>query len=97
MPSVTLSAAAQDADPTAIDVSWSSPGNGNAYSIYVGSQDGTMRPWIANAGAGSATFHGKHSQSYWFWASVKSGLGWTSASGTGLTKVPALNHGQVTS
>jgi murein DD-endopeptidase MepM/ murein hydrolase activator NlpD len=96
LPSVTLGAATQDADPTAIDVSWSSPGNGNVYTVFVGYQDGTMRPWIGNVGAGAATFHGRHGQSYWFWASVRTGLGWTSANGSPVTSVPKLNHGQVT-
>ena len=95
MPSVTVSAAAETDDPTAIDVSWSSPGNGNRYKVYVVFQDGTMKLWSGSSGAGSGVFHGRHGQSYWFWASVTTGLGWTDASGSPLTAVPNVNHGEV--
>ena len=92
MPNVTVSAVAQLDDPTAIDVSWASPGNGNAYNVYAVFQDGTIKLWMGNKGAGSNVFHGKHGQSYWFWASVTTGLGWTHASGSPVIAVPRLHH-----
>jgi murein DD-endopeptidase MepM/ murein hydrolase activator NlpD len=94
MPSVTVTAAAEADDPTAVDVSWSSPGAGNRYNVYAVFQDGTMKLWSGNVGAGSAVFHGKHGQSYWFWTSVTTGLGWTAASGSPVVAVPVLNHGE---
>ena len=94
MPNVSVTAAPEADDPTAIDVAWSSPGSGNRYSVYAVFQDGTMKPWAGNAGAGSAVFHGKPGQSYWFWASVTTGLGWTSANGSPVVAVPHLNHGE---
>jgi murein DD-endopeptidase MepM/ murein hydrolase activator NlpD len=96
LPSVTVNAVPDPDDPTAIDVSWSSPGSGNRYNVYSVSQDGTMKLWSSNVGAGSAVFHGNHGQSYWFWASVTTGLGWTDASGSPVVAVPAINHGEAT-
>jgi murein DD-endopeptidase MepM/ murein hydrolase activator NlpD len=94
MPNVTVTAAPEADDPTAIDVSWSSPGAGNRYNVYAGFQDGTMKLVSGNTGAGSAVFHGKHGQSYWFWTSVTTGLGWTAASGSPVVAVPVINHGE---
>jgi murein DD-endopeptidase MepM/ murein hydrolase activator NlpD len=96
LPYVTVGAALQPDDPTAINVSWSSPGNGNTFKVYVVFQDGTMRLWNGNTGAGSAVFHGRHGQSYWFWASVTTNLGWTDAGGSPLAAVPVANHGEAT-
>ncbi len=94
MPSLTVNAALESADPTAIDVSWSSPGAGNTYNVYAVSEDGSMKLWVANAGAGTGVFHGRNGQSYWFWASVTTGLGWTDASGSPVVPVPIVNHGE---
>ncbi|MHB8588033.1 MAG: M23 family metallopeptidase [Candidatus Dormibacteraceae bacterium] len=94
MPSVTVNAAAATDDPTAIDVSWSSPGSGNRYNVYAVLQDGSMTLWSGNTGAGSGVFHGRHGQSYWFWASVTTGLGWTDAGGSPVVAVPVVNHGE---
>jgi murein DD-endopeptidase MepM/ murein hydrolase activator NlpD len=96
MPKVTVSAAPELDNPTAIDVAWSSPGSGNLYNVDVVSQDGTMKPWIRRAGVGSAHFHGGRSQKYWFWVSVTTDLGWTDESGTSMVSVPSVNHGQET-
>ena len=95
MPSVSINAAAQADDPTAIDVSWSSPGDGNNFNVFVVMQDGTMKLWRANTGAGSGVFHGRHGQSYWFWTSVTTGLGWHDARASTLVRVPVVNHGEV--
>jgi murein DD-endopeptidase MepM/ murein hydrolase activator NlpD len=95
MPKVSVSAATVSDDPAAITVSWSSPGTGDRFNTYVVFQDGSMKPWIQNSGAGSAVFHGKAGQRYWFWASVTTNLGWTDESGSDLIAVPSVNHGEV--
>jgi murein DD-endopeptidase MepM/ murein hydrolase activator NlpD len=95
MPSVTVNASAQADDPTAIYVSWSSPGIGNAYNVYVVYQDGSMRLWKGNSDAGSGVFQGKSGHSYWFWSSVTTSLGWSDASGSPVVRVPVANRGQV--
>jgi murein DD-endopeptidase MepM/ murein hydrolase activator NlpD len=96
MPKVSVTAAPQLDDPTAINVAWSSPGAGNSYNVFVVSRDGTMKPWITRTGAGSNVFHGRPGQGYWFWVSVTTDLGWTDGSGTSMVPVPAVNHGQAT-
>jgi len=96
MPKVSVSATAGLDDPAAITVAWSSPGAGDRFSTYVVFQDGSMRPWIQNSGAGSAVFRGKAGQRYWFWASVTTNLGWTDQSGSPLIAVPVVNHGEAT-
>jgi len=93
LPSVTLSAASQLDNPTAIDVSWSSPGS-VSFVVYVVTEDGARRTWTNTHGNGSATFHGKPGQRYWFWASATSDLGWTDAGGSAVVQVAHLNHGQ---
>ena len=95
MPSVAVNAALRGDDPTAVDVAWSSPGDGNRFKVYVVSSTGAMTLWNGNTGAGSAVFHGVKGQSYWFWASVTTNLGWTDASGSPLVTVPHANHGEV--
>ncbi len=92
MPKVTVNAAVNPDDPTAIDVSWSSPGNGNSYNVYAGYPSGTMKLWSGSSRAGSAVFHGHPGEGYWFWASVTTGLGWTDAGGSPVVKLPSLNH-----
>ena len=95
MPNVTVNAAATPDDPRAINISWSSPGAGNSYKVYVGSANGNMTLWNGNTGPGSSVFHGKDGQTYWFWASVRTGLGWTDAGGSELVTVPRSIHGEV--
>jgi hypothetical protein len=95
MPSVAVTAALRGDDPTAIDVAWSSPGDGNRFKVYVVSSSGAMTLWNGNSGAGAAVFHGIKGQSYWFWASVTTNLGWTDANGSPLVTVPHTNHGEV--
>ena len=94
MPKVTVNAVANPDDPTAIDVSWSSPGNGNRFNVSVVTQDGTMKLWSANTGAGSGVFRGRPGQTYWFWASVTTGLGWSDARSSSLVPLPIVNHGE---
>ena len=95
MPHVTLLAVRRVDDPTTIDISWTSPGAGTTFTIYAITQDGVMREWGSAAGNGSAAFGGGWGQNYWFWASVRTSLGWSDASGSQVVHVPARAHGQV--
>jgi murein DD-endopeptidase MepM/ murein hydrolase activator NlpD len=94
LPSVTVTAELGTKDVNSIAVSWSSPGAGNSYRIYVVAQDGQMKPWLTGVGAGSAVFPGRPNQTYWFWVSVATDLGWTDAAGSGSVQTPTLKHGQ---
>jgi murein DD-endopeptidase MepM/ murein hydrolase activator NlpD len=94
LPHVSVTATADLADPSAIHVSWSSPGAGNVFNVYYVLQNGTMASWTGPVGAGSAVFHGRPSQSYWFWATVRTNLGWTDANASLTVSVPPVNHGQ---
>jgi murein DD-endopeptidase MepM/ murein hydrolase activator NlpD len=93
LPSVTLSASSEVDSPATIDVSWSSPGN-VAFTVYYVTQSGLRQAWTSSRGNGSATFHGKAGQRYWFWASATSDLGWSDAAGSPVIQVPHLNHGE---
>jgi hypothetical protein len=95
MPKVSVTAVAEARDPTAIDVIWSSPGERNVFSVYFVQADGTMTSWIPRTGAGSAILHCWHGESYWFWASVTTDLGWTDANSSTLVQLPAKIRGQV--
>jgi len=96
MPNVTVSAVSDPENPSTIHVSWSSPGR-MKFSVYLVTQDGSRKLWRSNQVNGSSTFYGKAGQSYWFWASATSPLGWTDGSGSLLVQVPHLNHGTITS
>ncbi len=93
MPNVSVAAAGALDEPATIAVSWSSPGSGDVFNVYAVSEAGSMKIWKAQTGAGSALFQGKPGQSYWFWASVTTDLGWTAAGGSPLVSVPVVNHG----
>ena len=95
MPKVSVNAAANPDDLTAIDVSWSSPGTMN-FTVYVVTQDGRRATWTSSRGNGSATFHGKHGQAYWFWVGARSDLGWTDGAGSDVVGVPRLSRGALT-
>src|SRR5579864_1000975 len=94
MPHVTVTATSELDDPAAIDVSWSSPGAGAHLNVYAVGQDGTMRSWTGSAGTGQATFHGGFNQSYWFWATATTSLGWTDAAGSPVVQTPPRDHGE---
>jgi murein DD-endopeptidase MepM/ murein hydrolase activator NlpD len=94
LPSVSVTAELAATDVNSIAVSWSSPGAGDSFRVDVVTQDGLMRPWQANVAAGSAVFHGRPNQTYWFWVSVTTDLGWTDAAGSGSVQTPTLKHGQ---
>jgi murein DD-endopeptidase MepM/ murein hydrolase activator NlpD len=94
MPAVSVSATPDASDPKAVDVTWSSPGGGNTFQVYVVLQDGSMKPWFSNVGSRTEVFHGRSDQSYWFWVSVTTDLGWSDAAGSAPIHTPAVNHGQ---
>jgi len=94
LPNLSVKAVRDPSNPTVIDVSWSSPGAGNAYTIYVVGADGVLKPIRKNVGAGSLVYQGKPDLTYWFWGSVKTNLGWTDGGGSSAIRVPRLNLGQ---
>jgi len=94
LPHVSVSAVPDLADPTIIHVSWSSPGAGDVFNVDYVQQDGNMLGWTGPTRAGSAVFHGRPSQTYWFWVTVRTDLGWTDANASPAVSLPALDHGQ---
>jgi murein DD-endopeptidase MepM/ murein hydrolase activator NlpD len=94
LPSVSVSATPDASDPKAVDVSWSSPGGGNNFQVYVVLQGGEMKPWFTNISSRTEVFHGRSDQSYWFWVSVTTDLGWSDAAGSVAVHTPASNYGQ---
>lgn len=93
IPQVTVAAASDAADPTSIDVSWSSPGAGNIYVVSAVDPVGRMRVINGGTRGTSQVFHGGLGQSYWFWVTVRTNLGWTDANGSPPVTVPHLSHG----
>jgi murein DD-endopeptidase MepM/ murein hydrolase activator NlpD len=96
MPRVTVSAEAQTDDLSAIDVHWSSPGEGGTkFTVYVVGQDGSRTRWLESWGDGRGVFHGRAGQKYWFWATVATGLGWSDGGGSPVVQVPSTRpvHG----
>ncbi len=94
LPAVSVVATPNPTDPKAVDVSWSSPGGGDVFQVYVVLQDGEMKPWLLGMARGWGTFHGRPDQSYWFWVSVTTNLGWSDAAGSTSVHTPAVNYGQ---
>jgi murein DD-endopeptidase MepM/ murein hydrolase activator NlpD len=82
MPKVTVTAVVDPNDPKAIDVSWSSPGGGNVFTVYVVGLDGVLKAWKGRVSAGRAVYHGQAGRTYWFWATVTTDLGWKDANGS---------------
>ena len=78
LPVVTAIAVQDPNDSTAIQVSWSSPGDGDIFNISVREGDAVV-PWLTSQPATSAVFHGKAGRVYFFWVSVVTNLGWTDA------------------
>jgi murein DD-endopeptidase MepM/ murein hydrolase activator NlpD len=94
MPRVTLTATSTHDDPATIHVRWSSPATAQ-FTVYYVTQDGVRHSWHTSQGNSSATFHGKVGQTYWFWATATSWLGWADGGGSDVMVVPHLNHGEV--
>lgn len=95
LPNVALTASAEPDDPGVIHVSWSTPVSASV-TVYVVWQNGERKMWTTTYGNSSGTFWGRAGQSYWFWASATSDLGWTGAGGSPVVAVPHLNHGATT-
>jgi len=95
MPTVSVTATASAANPSTINVTWSSPAT-VTFSVHYVTRDGVRHLWRSNDGPGSATFQGKAGQTYWFWATATSWLGWSDGGGSDVIAVPHLNHGEVT-
>jgi hypothetical protein len=47
-----------------------------------------MRDWIGPTAAGSAVFHGRRGEYYWFWVTATTNLGWTDANSSPSIQVP---------
>ena len=90
LPKVTVTAAQVPDDPTAIKVSWSSPGGGNIFTVYAVGPDGALTSWRPRVPAGSALFHGQPGKLYWFWATVTTDLGWKDASGSSVVGLKSV-------
>ena len=88
MPRVAVALTLNPHDPTAIGVSWSSAGAGNVYQVQYVSQDGEMGDWIVSPGTGPAWFSGTPGQTYWFWVTVRTNLGWTDANSSPSITLP---------
>jgi murein DD-endopeptidase MepM/ murein hydrolase activator NlpD len=88
LPKVSVTAAPDPTDATAIDVAWSSPGDGDVFTVDVVQQSGRMTLFSDRVRAGSAVFHGRPGQVYWFWASVTTNLGWKDAGGSEPLRLP---------
>lgn len=88
MPKVSVTAVPDATNQKAVDVSWSSPGDGTVFTVSYVTPDGVMHSWTGSRGAGSATFVGTRGQTYWFWARVTTGLGWTDGGGSDTVTVP---------
>ena len=88
MPKVTITAVPNATNDKAIDVSWTSPGDGTVFTVYYVTPDGSMHSWTGSRGAGHATFVGSRGRTYWFWATVKTSLGWSDGGGSDTTMIP---------
>jgi murein DD-endopeptidase MepM/ murein hydrolase activator NlpD len=90
LPKVTVTATQVLGDPTAIKVTWSSPGGGNLFTVYSVGPDGALRIWKSRVPAGSAQFHGQAGRLYWFWAAVTTDLGWKDANGSSVVGLKSV-------
>jgi hypothetical protein len=88
MPKVAINAVTNPRDPTAIKVSWSSPGGGDVFVVNAVGPNGIFTKWVGRAGAGSKVFHGLPGKTYWFWASVTTDLGWKDGNGSQVVRLP---------
>jgi murein DD-endopeptidase MepM/ murein hydrolase activator NlpD len=96
LPRVTVAAAAEADNPNVIDVSWASPGSGTHFIVSVVTPDGVSKGWSGSYGDGHATFTGRPGETYWFWATVTTTLGWWDGDGSPVVTIPHLNHGEAT-
>jgi murein DD-endopeptidase MepM/ murein hydrolase activator NlpD len=96
LPSISVNAGSEAADPTRVDVAWSSPGT-NSFTVYVVGPDGHPDLWTSTNGNGSAVFHGRPGHTYWFWVNATSNLGWQDAAGSDVVQVTVPGHGALPS
>jgi hypothetical protein len=94
LPHVSVSAVPDPSDATAINVSWSSPGDLDVFHVYAVTPDGTMQPWLGPTGGRSGVFHGRANFTYWFWVTVTTNLGWTDANGSAMVRLTGPGHDQ---
>jgi hypothetical protein len=95
MPKVTVTAEANLDNPSGIDVHWSSPGaGGTKINVYAVDQaGGSMTGWAETRGDGGGVFQGRPGHTYWFWASVVTGLGWRDGGGSQVVAIPKARAG----
>lgn len=93
MPRVTIKATRDPSNEKAVDVSWSSPGDGTVFTVSYVTPDGVMHGWTGSRGSGHATFTGTRGQRYWFWASVKTSQGWSAGAGSDTAVIPRTTAG----
>lgn len=92
LPAVTVTAGTEAADPTKIDVAWSSPGT-NSFTVYAVGEDGRQTAWTSSSGNGSGVYKARPGHTYWFWVNATSNLGWQDSAGSEVVQVPVPGHG----
>jgi hypothetical protein len=94
MPHVNVAAEPNADNSSAIDVHWSSPGEGGTrFTVYVVKEDGTMTRWQESRGDNWGIFYGRPGQKYWFWASVSTALGWSDGGGSPVVEILKVRPG----
>jgi murein DD-endopeptidase MepM/ murein hydrolase activator NlpD len=96
LPHVAVSAVGDADNPNVIDVAWSSPGAGTHFTVSAVTKGGISHSWSGSYGDGHATFTGRPGETYWFWATVTTSLGWWDGGGSPVVTIPHKNHGQQT-
>jgi murein DD-endopeptidase MepM/ murein hydrolase activator NlpD len=92
MPQVSVNVALDPNNSRVIDLSWSSPGIGNLYRIAFVRPDGVMKDWLGPTTARAAILRAKPGQTFWFWVSVKTDLGWTDANSSIAIQIPSPRY-----
>ena len=59
---------------------------------YCVKPDGVMNDWLGPTTAGAAILRAKPGQTFWFWVSVKTDLGWTDANSSIAIQVPSPRY-----
>ncbi|HET7465803.1 MAG TPA: M23 family metallopeptidase [Candidatus Dormibacteraeota bacterium] len=94
LPQVGVAVSRDPHDPTVIAVSWHSPGAGTVYQVQAVSQDGVMSDWFTTSIAGTASFAGEPGQTYWFWVTATTNLGWSDANSSPSITLPGFEPKQ---
>lgn len=69
-------------------VSWGGAGPGAAYDVLVAVDAAPVRPWLSDAGAGTASYPVAVGHSYWFLVQGVTALGWQGFTMTGVVSAP---------